>query len=323
KLYMTLTNGHGAGCDSVFKGELASMRCNYSVARQHAYEAMYAAEESQDVTGSFGTALLLGRIAVTTSDMSALSDAIEYLETKATAFPFMIGSETNQVLLEIVRSMLLSMLDRAAEAPEWTIHRRSQHSRMALATIQLNYATSVSLMVAGEFENALGHLKAMTKQKYLLFNTVTQYFVYIGLSLCHLALMQPIQAKDALLKSICIAEEDRMITTFLHFRKHLTPILLMPEILLSHGPFVQAILKQKLTFARSDSDILPNLKQEDLPESLTSREEEIALLAARGLHNKEIADKLQISQWTVKNHLQSIYTKLDIDRRSQLTELLR
>jgi DNA-binding NarL/FixJ family response regulator len=45
---------------------------------------------------------------------------------------------------------------------------------------------------------------------------------------------------------------------------------------------------------------------------LTGREEEIILLIAKGLRQKEIADQLFISEATVKKHLSNIYVKLNV-----------
>ncbi len=52
---------------------------------------------------------------------------------------------------------------------------------------------------------------------------------------------------------------------------------------------------------------------------LTPRELQIVRLVASGLHNKEIADKLGISEGTVKIHLHHIYEKLHVDGRLELT----
>ena len=52
---------------------------------------------------------------------------------------------------------------------------------------------------------------------------------------------------------------------------------------------------------------------------LTPRELQIVRLVASGLHNKEIADKLTISEGTVKIHLHHIYEKLHVDGRLELT----
>jgi DNA-binding NarL/FixJ family response regulator len=52
--------------------------------------------------------------------------------------------------------------------------------------------------------------------------------------------------------------------------------------------------------------------------ALTRREREIAVLAARGLTNKEIASTLVISVRTVDNHLSNAYAKLGITARGEL-----
>jgi DNA-binding CsgD family transcriptional regulator len=55
---------------------------------------------------------------------------------------------------------------------------------------------------------------------------------------------------------------------------------------------------------------------------LTSRELEIALLAADGLTSKQIAAQLVVSDRTVNNHLQTIYGKLGINSRTRLADIL-
>lgn len=51
---------------------------------------------------------------------------------------------------------------------------------------------------------------------------------------------------------------------------------------------------------------------------LTDRENEIVYLVAQHLRNKDIAQKLAISEQTVKNNLHTIFGKLGIYERSAL-----
>jgi len=56
----------------------------------------------------------------------------------------------------------------------------------------------------------------------------------------------------------------------------------------------------------------------DRPESfLTKRELEVLRLLTKGMLNKEIAKTLYISEKTVKNHISSIFRKLDVQDRTQ------
>jgi DNA-binding CsgD family transcriptional regulator len=56
---------------------------------------------------------------------------------------------------------------------------------------------------------------------------------------------------------------------------------------------------------------------------LSEREEKIAQYTGLGLTNKEIGEKLGISQFTVQSHLRNIFEKTGIKRRSQLANLVK
>src|SRR5437763_6033891 len=51
---------------------------------------------------------------------------------------------------------------------------------------------------------------------------------------------------------------------------------------------------------------------------LSDREKEIVQLVAQGFRNKEIGEKLFISEQTVKNHLHNIFDKLGVSDRLEL-----
>ena len=52
-------------------------------------------------------------------------------------------------------------------------------------------------------------------------------------------------------------------------------------------------------------------------EMLTRRELEVLIFVATGMFNKEIAEKMSISERTVKNHISSIFKKIDVADRTQ------
>lgn len=56
---------------------------------------------------------------------------------------------------------------------------------------------------------------------------------------------------------------------------------------------------------------------EDSKDRMTRREYEVIALIAEGLNNKEIAEKLFISEKTVKNHVSSIFKKIHVTDRTQ------
>lgn len=56
----------------------------------------------------------------------------------------------------------------------------------------------------------------------------------------------------------------------------------------------------------------------DILKEMTAREKEIATLLSQGLSNKQIAQKLYISEGTVKNYISVIYDKTGIHDRAKL-----
>jgi DNA-binding CsgD family transcriptional regulator len=62
----------------------------------------------------------------------------------------------------------------------------------------------------------------------------------------------------------------------------------------------------------------PGLSSYEPGAELSSREREVALLAARGAQSREIAERLFVSRRTVDNHLQRAYIKLGIKSRAEL-----
>jgi DNA-binding CsgD family transcriptional regulator/tetratricopeptide (TPR) repeat protein len=64
----------------------------------------------------------------------------------------------------------------------------------------------------------------------------------------------------------------------------------------------------------SDDDATPG---EAAPDLLTRREVEVLQQVASGLPNREIAERLYISEKTVARHLTNIFTKLDVESRTQ------
>ena len=65
-------------------------------------------------------------------------------------------------------------------------------------------------------------------------------------------------------------------------------------------------------------DSLGNVDEKRIAElGITNREPEVLGLIQEGLSNKEIAEKLFVSETTLKSHVSSLLVKLDAKRRTQ------
>ena len=80
---------------------------------------------------------------------------------------------------------------------------------------------------------------------------------------------------------------------------------------------------QRLTTLVVHSTTNGNVSEEQAYGDLTEREREIASLLAEGLTNRQIADRLYISEGTVKNYISAIYDKTGIHDRVKLVVALK
>jgi len=79
-------------------------------------------------------------------------------------------------------------------------------------------------------------------------------------------------------------------------------------------PAVQQHLLDAITAGGPGPDAEPAPK---FPDGLTAREAEVLCLIAQGLSNAEIADRLMVSQTTVKSHVNHVFAKIGVRARAQ------
>jgi len=95
------------------------------------------------------------------------------------------------------------------------------------------------------------------------------------------------------------------------------------HILLKDEPAWQVFMKETREFIQQTSP--PQTSLESMPQfsDLTPREFEVLDLIATGLNNHEIAEKLFISPKTVRNHINSIFSKLNVENRAKAIVISR
>ena len=107
------------------------------------------------------------------------------------------------------------------------------------------------------------------------------------------------------------AGPDFLVKIFVNFR----PLLLGVLIKIVCIPFEKHGTKEEEVSTNTASP-------SPASELLSRREKEVAILAARGYTNTQIADELYISVATVKRHLATIFEKLKINSRRELKNIL-
>jgi non-specific serine/threonine protein kinase len=100
-------------------------------------------------------------------------------------------------------------------------------------------------------------------------------------------------------------------------QQQLNPEAFVREQAVGRGLGLEHAVDYALTRADS-SDGTPRDAIESAPSALTQREHEVAVLVARGLTNKQIADALLLTRRTVGTHLEHIFAKLGVQARAEV-----
>jgi len=93
-------------------------------------------------------------------------------------------------------------------------------------------------------------------------------------------------------------------------------VFLLIGIILSRKLFTRTLVVTHETPAEINNEQL-------LKSGLSRREAEILLLMHEGLSNQQMADKLFISENTIKKHVSNIFQKLQVERRTEAVKRAR
>jgi len=317
-VYSRLTAGHGKGADALFRAELAFLRCETAKAEIFAYKAVFLAENKQQKIIQIGAARLLASIALLKADAEGWQRAVGALEHAAS------GSAQNtlmfRMVLDVVRGTLLAELRDYALIAVWLQNYDLGVGRLPISITKNALAVHLLyLMGQGEYTRLIGLGQALPLDKYTVFTEHIHFFLLaVGFS----SLGDRAQAAKCLERSAKKGLPDGLMHYFAGFSRlsHGLP----DELIKNSYPHLLARFKDYREQYIAGWFTLHNaIVANELPSGLTGREREIALLAAEGLRNNEIAEKLFVSENTVRAHLRAIYQKLDIDRRAKLAKKLK
>jgi len=317
-VYSRLTGGHGNGADALFRAELAFLRCDTAMAEIFAYKASFLAEAKRQKIIKIGAERLLASIALLKADANGWQRAMSAIEHAAS------GAEQNtplfRAVLDVVHGTLLAELSDFARIAEWLQNTDFMSYKLPVS-LKKNALGVHGLYLLGQryFARLIGSSQARSIEGYTAY---TEHIYCLFLSAGYSLLGNRAQAAVYLKRSAEKSLPDGMIHYFAGF----SPMLqgLTDELIENDYPHLFAKYKDyKEQYIAGWYKLHNAIVADELPSGLTGREREIAELAAEGLRNNEIAEKLFVSENTVRAHLRSIYQKLDIDRRAKLAEKLK
>ena len=171
-----------------------------------------------------------------------------------------------------------------------------------------------------EYERSLGIVQAciMTSDK-----IYTIAFIYLNLvaAMDCMNMMEKEKAKEYFMKAWEISKPDDLIEG-IGEHHGLLQGLIETCMKKEHPDDYARIIDITYKFSAGWRRIHNPDTNEDVADNLTTTEFTIAMLANRGWTNKEIAEHLDITTRTVKQHLTCVFSKLNITNRKQLKDFM-
>ncbi len=147
---------------------------------------------------------------------------------------------------------------------------------------------------------------------------VAYVYVQIMAAVSLMELRRTEEAKKRLAKAWEVAEPDGLIQPFA-VHHALLQGLLEAEFKRNNPEVFERIIKITKRFMSGWIKIHRALTKKQMPEELTTTEFTVAMLYTRGWTTKEIAAHIDVSNRTVQNYISSIYQKLGITKKAELS----
>ena len=98
-------------------------------------------------------------------------------------------------------------------------------------------------------------------------------------------------------------------------RAEINGLILKDEPIESFIDVIKTVMQRGTWFSRSDQKKTENLRNSET--ALTCREIEVLKLVADGKKNEQIAEELGVAERTVRTHIESIITKMQVNNRTE------
>lgn len=334
-IYRDLAKGYGGGAINAMKAEAMLMKGDDNEAEILCYKAFYEARNYKQTGICISIELILAQIAILRGDVKSYFTLVENIKNYAKENSDLYILHMVEESMSII-SMILGIEDYMASwlydmenikeviyAPA-VPHVKTLYSKLLLIKKRYNELYGVSQLILDEIRNKGGSMKYMMPQVYLL----------IYLAIANRNNGNDIEAQRYLNEAFDIALADEI---YLPFAQQDNMEDFISEILVNNSANYKSDYSSYLTAISSGTERLTRLaelrklcqrqskgvriirkaiQQDKSP--LTPREREVANLARDRLTAKEIADKLYISEATVRTILKNVYRKLDIHSKKEL-----
>lgn len=314
--YYQLTNNHGMGAEYVMEAERYFNEGDFENAEIIVYKALYAAKSAIQPNIVICAQFLQVRLALMRGDYMATHNLFVQMREVMEKQKYYYVIHT----IDLCEAYLYCCLGQKEKIHSWIANGEFQSSRLffpAMAFMNIIYGKAI--LMNGEYPKLLGIAQQFIGIASVFPNQLGLIYTYIYMAAANERLYRHEEALAILKTALDIALPDKVYIPFVENNDYIMSMLNELASQNNYRSGIAQILKLCMPYQKSRDAIIKTLFTVNTPE-LTEREIEIAKLAAEGVSNKNISEKLFVTQNTVKTVLKRVFQKLDINSRSLLKQ---
>ena len=205
-----------------------------------------------------------------------------------------------------------------AAAAEWAVSSGLSASDSFVLDTESEYRTLARVLIAqNQMEDALDLLSRLLDTAQAAGAVCQAIEILVLQAKAFRAAGENAEALEALKRALTLAEPENHVRVFVDEGAAIAPLLHRAA---SQGITVSFVATLLEAIDIPDAD---DVTTQSLMEPLSERELEVVRVLATGASNKEIAQTLFIAVGTVKQHLKSVYGKLDVHSRTEAVHRAR
>lgn len=314
--YYQLTDGHGTGAEYLMEAEWNFNKGNFENAEIAVHQAYYLAGDANQPNMVLCALFLQARIALLRGDYNRVLDLIGKIHETVEKTRLYIIIHT----VDMCRGFIDACLQQSSKIPEWLAQGDFSSNRLFFpARAFFNIIYGRALLLKGEYLKLLGISGQFNAIASVFPNILPQIYTAIYVAAANERICRRGEALVAIKQALELAVPDRVYMPFVENCDFIKPLLEELYNKGAHRDDIARILELYGPYQKAVEHINRTYFTEDRPQ-LTERETEIARLASAGFSNKQIGEKLFISENTVKKHLKVVFEKLGIRSRSLLMQ---
>ena len=318
--YYRVTGGHGRGAEKIMRAEALFAQGRFADAHIELEGAYAQAEAGSQENMALCCDFLAWRLS-----LCAEADMRCTLEQRRA----LLLRQHNAAwvnLLDSVSAYYHALANEQEKIPVlFAEHRLSTVNFLAPGKPMMDMIESQVYLAQGAYAKVIGRSEVLLSSCAALHYGLVALHVRIQVVSAYEMLGRREQARELLGEAFAEAQPDGLLLPFAENYRYIKELLRSCE----DGPYTDFVRDVARIGALREGRIAALRGSVALPEAfakLTARELEVAELAAQRLSNREIAERLYLSEGSVKQYINQVYAKLHIDgntrvKRKQLIDL--